>query len=259
MNLSRSALLILCGIGTLTTNLAYYSSHAIANSQMLESYFQMICEVNFKDNSKENPIKSETCIKGLMIIGSKGKGITPQRLQQCKDSSNFLFCARNSLNTKPSIADWHEHGREVKAISGRPHNLDTSKIRNLEATIKGVTKQRIILWSNGSKALGCKGSNIYGYYMPINRSIVMCQGNHNNDYAEIIDTLKHEGWHAVQHLCRNNVRFLSIEEINSRISQSDANNLHGYHPSKYVLEAEARVIAKLPYPQWKQLVNKECK
>lgn len=73
----------------------------------------------------------------------------------------------------------------------------------------------------------------------------MCEGFHRGDFHELVDTLMHEGWHAVQHQCRQGAPLLSEQEIASRISHEDALNVHNYHPKQQHLESEARVIAKM--------------
>ena len=47
----------------------------------------------------------------------------------------------------------------------------------------------------------------------------MCQGFHNGDLDELIDMIKHEGWHAVQHRCRNGVPYLDDQKIAARLPQ----------------------------------------
>ena len=85
------------------------------------------------------------------------------------------------------------------------------------------------------------------------------QGFHNGDLDELIDTLKHEGWHAVQHRCRNGAPYLDDQQIAARLPQHDAINVHNYHPKQQQLESEARVMAKIDDAQWIQLVESECK
>ena len=144
-------------------------------------------------------------------------------------------------------------------MSKTPHHLNSPRLDRLEETIQHVLRQRSILWSNNSKTWGCKGRNLYGYYRITNELVVMCQGFHNGDLVELIDTLKHEGWHAVQHRCRNGVPYLDDQQIAARLPQSDAINVHSYHPKQRRLESEARVMAKIDDAQWIQLVKNECK
>ena len=58
----------------------------------------------------------------------------------------------------------------------------------------------------------------------------MCEGFHRGDFLELVDTLKHEGWHAVQHQCREGSPLLSEQQIAARISDEDAFNVHSCHP-----------------------------
>ena len=100
---------------------------------------------------------------------------------------------------------------------------------------------------------------MYGYYNIPRGFVVMCQGFHKGDFNELVDTLKHEGWHAVQQQCRNGAPFLSQQQIASRISRQDAFNVHNYHPKQQYLESEARIIAKVNDKNWMRLVKQECR
>ena len=144
-------------------------------------------------------------------------------------------------------------------MSTTPHHLNSPRLDRLGEAIQHVLGQRSILWSNNSKTWGCKGRNLYGYYRIKNELVVMCQGFHNGDLVELIDTLKHEGWHAVQHRCRNGVPYLDDQQIAARLPQRDVINVHSYHPKQRRLESEARVMAKIADAQWIQLVESECK
>ena len=92
-----------------------------------------------------------------------------------------------------------------------------------------------------------------------NESVVICQGFHNRDLDESIDTLKHERCHAVRHRCRNGAPYLDDHQIASHLPQCDAINVHNYHPKQQQLESEVRVMAKIDDAQWIQLVKNECK
>jgi len=59
-----------------------------------------------------------------------------------------------------------------------------------------------VAWEGGRSPL-CR-SGMLGAYIPDRRAIVICLGNHAGDYQELIGTIKHEGWHAVQDTCNNN-------------------------------------------------------
>ena len=144
-------------------------------------------------------------------------------------------------------------------MSTTPHHLNSPRLNRLGEAIQQVLGQRSILWSNNSKSWGCKGRNLHGYCRIKNELVVICQGFHNGDLAELIDTLKHEGWHAVQHRCRNGVPYLNDQQIAARLPQRDAINVHSYHPKQRRLESEARVMAKINDARWIQLVKDECK
>ena len=80
--------------------------------------------------------------------------------------------------------------------------------------------------------------------------MVTSQGFHNGDLDELIETLKNEGRHAVQHCFRNGVPYLDDQKSASRLPQRDAINVHSYHPKQRRLESEARVMAKIDDAQW---------
>ena len=87
----------------------------------------------------------------------------------------------------------------------------------------------------------------------------MCQGFHKGDFYELVDTLKREGWHAVQQQCRKGAPFLSQKQIASQISRADAFNVHNYHPKQQRLESEARIMAKVNDQNWIRLIKQECR
>ena len=87
----------------------------------------------------------------------------------------------------------------------------------------------------------------------------MCQGFHKGDFYELVDTLKHEGWHAVQQQCRKGAPVLSQQQIASQICRVDIFNVDNYHPKQQRLESEARIMAKVNVKNWIRLVKQECR
>jgi hypothetical protein len=130
----------------------------------------------------------------------------------------------------------------------------TEEIRQIEAVIESTINTRV-LWSNGDPA--CRES-IYGFYNFKNDVVVMCQENHKRNYAELVGTLKHEGWHAVQVKCNASRAALTDEQIRPHLQDRDRTNLHGYHPRQTRAEAEARVIEQIPTPAWIKGVLSYC-
>ena len=226
----------------------------------VQSYAEMVCGTNLKTGDPEEPSAKKRCISGLVKLGKNAFKISSPSIQKCKPKTNFFSCIQGHTTDRAEIKQAaREHGREIKTMSTTPHHLNSPRLNRLGEAIQQVLGQRSILWSNKSKTWGCKGRNLYGYYRITNELVVMCQGFHNGDLVELIDTLKHEGWHAVQHRCRNGVPYLDDQQIAARLPQRDAINVHNYHPKQRRLESEARVMAKIDYAKWIQLVKNECK
>jgi len=130
----------------------------------------------------------------------------------------------------------------------------TDEIRAVEAVIEKTVGTKV-LWSNGHTL--CK-RNTYGFYHPGRDLVVMCQENHDYDYRELVSTLKHEGWHAVQHKCNFNRAALSDQLINKHMDSRTRNILYSYPNKQHRSEAEARVVEKIPTQNWIQGVKIYC-
>ena len=113
-----------------------------------------------------------------------------------------------------------------------------------------------VYWAN-SHPLCTQG--LLGAYIPSEDKIFICQDNHQKDYEELLGTLKHEGWHAVQGKCNKNKSVLSDEELRRHIKLRDRKILHSYHYGSERGEAEARVIEQLPTKSWIKGVRFYCK
>ena len=130
----------------------------------------------------------------------------------------------------------------------------TSEIKAIEAVIETTVGTKV-LWSNGHSL--CR-SNLYGFYHPGKDIVVMCQGNHRYDYAELVGTLKHEGWHAVQQKCNKNRAAFSDELIRKHMDSRTGDVLHSYPHKQHRSEAEARIVEKIPTQNWIQGVKIYC-
>ena len=74
----------------------------------------------------------------------------------------------------------------LSAISPAPSaHAFTDEILAIETVIENIVGTKV-LWSNGHSL--CK-KNLYGFYHPGKDVIVMCQGNHQYDYRELVGTL----------------------------------------------------------------------
>ena len=239
--------------------LVWHLPPASANPQV-RAYAEMICGINLNTAEAEDPEIKQRCISGLVQLGTKALKVSGVSIQRCKSKADFFGCIKNHTSDASRIARAaREHAAEIRTLSLTPHHLKNARLERLGQTIKTVLGARSILWSNQSKTLGCKGRNLYGYYNIPRGYVVMCEGFHQGDLHELIDTLKHEGWHAVQHQCRKGRPLLSEQQIATRIRREDAFNVHGYHPKQQRLESEARVIAKMRDQDWISLVNRECR
>ena len=252
----RTLLFVALGLSAVASTM---TADASMQAQV-QSYAEMVCGTNLKTGNPEEPSAKKRCISGLMKLGKNAFKLASPSIQKCKQKANFFSCIKGHTTDTARIKQAaREHGREIKTMSTTPHHLNSPRLDRLGETIQHVLGQRSILWSNNSKYWGCKGRNLYGYYRITNELVVMCQGFHNGDLVELIDTLKHEGWHAVQHRCRNGVPYLDDQQIAARLPQRDVINVHSYHPKQRRLESEARVMAKIADAQWIQLVESECK
>ena len=94
-----------------------------------------------------------------------------------------------------------------------PHHLDSPRLEMLGGSNPTRPWAKPIHCSNNSKTWGCKGRNLYGYYQVKNELVVICQGFHNDDIVELIETLKNEGSHPAQHRCHNLSLYLNDQQI----------------------------------------------
>jgi len=226
----------------------------------VQSYAEMICGTNLNTAEPEDPETKKRCVSGLVRLGRKSFQVSGSSIQKCKAQTDFLGCIRNHTSDASRIARAaREHAVEIRTMSLTPHHLKSPRLEALGQTIKQVLGPRTIFWSNNSKTFGCKGRSLYGYYNIPRGYVVMCEGFHRGDFHELVDTLKHEGWHAVQHQCRKGAPLLSEQQIASRIRREDAFNVHNYHPKQQRLESEARIIAKMNDQDWIKLVKDQCR
>ena len=137
-----------------------------------------------------------------------------------------------------------------------PAQAFTQELADIEAVIELRVRTNVI-WSDGHEFC-LQRQGLYGAYIPHADFIIMCQENHNRDYNELVGTLKHEGWHAVQVKCNQYRAALSDDQIRPHLKDRDRKNLHGYHPKQARAEAEARVVEQIPTDAWIRGVNAYC-
>ena len=148
------------------------------------------------------------------------------------------------------------HGSEVRGknsvLNIKPAWL-TNELRDIQSTIESTGVP--VMWT-ANDGLCQKG--VLGAYIPHFRVIRMCVENHQNDYDELVGTLKHEGWHAVQVLCNGNRAAFSDEVIRRALKPTDSEIIHEYHPSNRRLEAEARLVEQIPTDAYTRGVLHYC-
>lgn len=114
-----------------------------------------------------------------------------------------------------------------------------------------------VLWARGLTN-GCE-KNLLGFYRPSKRTVVMCERNLSGIPA-MLSTLKHETWHAVQHLCNDDRPVLSDQRLRHGMTAKDKRILRtGYKPADHRLEAEARVLEQLPTRNFVDGVRAYCR
>ena len=86
----------------------------------------------------------------------------------------------------------------------------------------------------------CSEPDLDGLYVRGRTEVVVCPR------GEPSTTLRHEGWHLVQHLCLEGLPWLE-KEVEARLSRRDRQTLDQLvSPSRRPTEAEARMMALLP-------------
>ena len=95
--------------------------------------------------------------------------------------------------------------------------------------------------NGGSCAPQGDGGIVLGYYTLSTKEITMCQ--RGSVSTELMNTLMHEGWHAVQNRCTGRP-VLSDDQINDLLTPADRRNMRKFYPVKqHRLEGEARAVA----------------
>jgi hypothetical protein len=148
--------------------------------------------------------------------------------------------------------------QHVKADTLRSHGLPESVEQELlliEEAIEMFVGSGVF-WDDGHQF--CQ-DGLLGVYIPSYDAMINCVANHNGDYAELLMTAKHEGWHAVQVKCNNNRAALRDDQIRPHLIGPVKDTLrHSYHPSDHRAEAEARVVEQIPTTNWIRGVKAYC-
>lgn len=99
----------------------------------------------------------------------------------------------------------------------------------------------------------CREPDLEGLYVRGRREVVVCPR------GEPSATLRHEGWHLVQHLCLAGGTWVPPETVASRLSRSDRQELELLvTPRRRPGEAEARVMAQVPPATYLKAMDQAC-
>jgi hypothetical protein len=95
--------------------------------------------------------------------------------------------------------------------------------------------------------------NLFGLYIRGTRRIVVCpRGNQ-------LDTLMHEGWHAVQARCRKGKPLLTEQFLRANLSRADLRDIDALYSAKsWHREAEARAMAAQQIPLYLSHLESSC-
>lgn len=95
--------------------------------------------------------------------------------------------------------------------------------------------------------------NLFGLYIRGTRRIVICQRGNQ------LDTLMHEGWHAVQARCRRGKPLLTEQFLRANLSRADLRDIDALYSAKsWHREAEARAMAAQQIPLYMSHLESSC-
>ena len=153
----------------------------------------------------------------------------------------LLLSALPTDATKTGVANIRTPWADVRRIEKRMERL-------------GVR----VVWKRLNSGV-CARRGLLGVYKPDQQTVFMCQQSIRSSSEPLLDTLRHEGWHAVQQICNNGRAVLSKSKIFSVLTESDKRNLKEFYDrSQYPLEAEARAIEKNSTYEYLRGINLYC-
>jgi len=132
-----------------------------------------------------------------------------------------------------------------------------TEVQQIESRIERLGAR--IYWSKMNTGV-CSKRGRLGLYKIRERTVYMCQQAIRDSGEPLMETLKHEGWHAVQQLCNNGRAVLSDDKIRVLLSEGDKRALRKhYDASQHRLEAEARALEEVPTHAYLRGVNHYCR
>ena len=144
-------------------------------------------------------------------------------------------------------------------ISGLPATATTNwnEVQQIESRIERLGAR--VFWMRMNTGT-CAQRGLLGVYDLRKRTVFMCQQRLRSSSEPLIDTLKHEGWHAVQSICNGWRPVLGDHKIRALLSQSDKEILReSYDESQHRMEAEARAIENVPTEAYLRGVDHYCR
>lgn len=130
--------------------------------------------------------------------------------------------------------------------------------RPVERTDQAAWEQLLAAFSQRGVTISsahprCQEPNLYGLYVRGSRTVVVCERGDRSS------TLRHEGWHLVQHLCLRGRPWLSSEQVGERLSRDDRLELQVLvQPDRWQREAEARAMARFKTDAYLEALNQAC-
>ena len=132
-----------------------------------------------------------------------------------------------------------------------------TEVQKIESRIEKLGAR--IYWSRMNTGV-CSERGMLGIYKLRERTVYMCQQAIRDSGEPLMETLKHEGWHAVQQLCNNGRAVLSDDKIRALLSERDKRTLRNYYDtSQHRLEAEARALEEVPTVAYLRGISHYCR
>jgi hypothetical protein len=140
-------------------------------------------------------------------------------------------------------------------MAATPALASSQDLLLLEQRIEAIGAK--VLWSDGHGV--CSDRDMLGKYVPSQRTVYICQENLRAAGEPSLNTLQHEGWHAVQHLCNGNNAALTDGQIRELITSDDRDTIKKLYPAhQWRAEAEARALENVPINAFINGVNSYC-
>ena len=131
-----------------------------------------------------------------------------------------------------------------------------TEVQQIESRIERLGAR--VYWAKMNTG-ACSERGTLGTFHIREQTVYICQ-QALRDYNEpVMETLKHEGWHAVQHICNNSRAVLSDDKIRALLSESDKRTLRKhYGKDQQRLEAEARALESVPTTAYLRGIDHYC-